>query len=54
MWFFVLPVRFRSNVNTMVLTARQDHIRHTEGYTCKPAAPGEFDVWLGEQDRDAS
>jgi metal-responsive CopG/Arc/MetJ family transcriptional regulator len=29
---------------------REDEIRHTEGYAGKPAAPGEFDMWLGEQD----
>jgi metal-responsive CopG/Arc/MetJ family transcriptional regulator len=25
-------------------------IRHAEGYRRKPVAPGEFDVWLTEQD----
>lgn len=29
---------------------REDEIRHAEGYTRKPAMPGEFDVWLNEQD----
>jgi hypothetical protein len=24
--------------------------RHAEGYTRKPVAPGEFDIWLSEQD----
>jgi metal-responsive CopG/Arc/MetJ family transcriptional regulator len=33
---------------------RQDEIRHTEGYTDKPVVPGEFDVWLSEQDWGAS
>ncbi len=28
----------------------EDEIRHTEGYTRKPVAPGEFDIWLSEQD----
>ena len=27
-----------------------DETRHTEGYTRKPVAPGEFDIWLSEQD----
>jgi len=29
---------------------RDDEVRHAEGYARKPVAPGEFDVWLGEQD----
>jgi len=29
---------------------REDEIRHVEGYTRKPVARGEFDVWLSEQD----
>jgi metal-responsive CopG/Arc/MetJ family transcriptional regulator len=33
---------------------RQDEIRHTEGYTYKPVVPGEFDVWLAEQEWGAS
>lgn len=33
---------------------REDEIRHVEGYTRQPVARGEFDVWLGEQDWDAS
>jgi len=33
---------------------RGDEIRHVEGYTRKPVAPGEFDVWLSEQDWGAS
>jgi len=33
---------------------REDEVRHAEGYTRKPVAPGEFDVWLGEQDWGAS
>ncbi len=33
---------------------REDEIRHADGYTRKPVAPGEFDVWLGEQDWGAS
>ena len=33
---------------------REDEIRHAEGYTRKPVARGEFDVWLSEQDWGAS
>jgi predicted transcriptional regulator len=33
---------------------RDDEVRHAEGYARKPVAPGEFDVWLGEQDWGAS
>ena len=33
---------------------RGDEIRHAEGYTRKPVAPGEFDIWLSEQDWGAS
>lgn len=29
---------------------RQDEVRHAEGYAHKPVAPGEFDIWLSEQD----
>ena len=29
---------------------REDEVRHTEGYAHQPAAPGEFDIWLSEQD----
>jgi metal-responsive CopG/Arc/MetJ family transcriptional regulator len=29
---------------------RDEEVRHAEGYARKPVAPGEFDVWLGEQD----
>jgi metal-responsive CopG/Arc/MetJ family transcriptional regulator len=29
---------------------REDEVRHAEGYTRKPVAPGEFDVWVNEQD----
>jgi len=29
---------------------REDERRHAEGYARKPVAPGEFDVWLREQD----
>ena len=32
----------------------EDEIRHVEGYTRKPIARGEFDVWLSEQDWGAS
>jgi hypothetical protein len=28
----------------------EGEIRHAEGYTRKPVAPGEFDIWLSEQD----
>jgi metal-responsive CopG/Arc/MetJ family transcriptional regulator len=33
---------------------QEDEIRHCEGYARKPTAPGEFDVWLSEQDWGAS
>jgi len=33
---------------------REDEARHVEGYTRKPVARGEFDVWLSEQDWGAS
>ena len=33
---------------------REDEVRHTEGYTRKPVEPGEFDVWLNQQDWGAS
>lgn len=33
---------------------REEEARHTEGYTRKPVAPGEFDVWVNEQDWGAS
>jgi metal-responsive CopG/Arc/MetJ family transcriptional regulator len=29
---------------------RDDEARHAEGYANKPVAPGEFDIWLSEQD----
>ncbi|MGH8134532.1 MAG: ribbon-helix-helix domain-containing protein [Steroidobacteraceae bacterium] len=29
---------------------REKEIRHAEAYGRKPVAPGEFDVWLTEQD----
>ena len=29
---------------------REDEVRHAEGYTRKPVAPGEFDIWVSEQD----
>lgn len=29
---------------------REDEARHAEGYARKPVAPGEFDVWVNEQD----
>lgn len=29
---------------------REEEIRHVEGYTRNPVAPGEFDAWLGEQE----
>jgi metal-responsive CopG/Arc/MetJ family transcriptional regulator len=28
----------------------EDELRHAEGYARKPVAPGEFDIWLREQD----
>jgi metal-responsive CopG/Arc/MetJ family transcriptional regulator len=31
-----------------------DEIRHAEGYSRQPVVPGEFDVWLSEQDWGAS
>jgi metal-responsive CopG/Arc/MetJ family transcriptional regulator len=33
---------------------REEETRHAEGYARKPVAPGEFDVWLNEQDWGAS
>jgi metal-responsive CopG/Arc/MetJ family transcriptional regulator len=33
---------------------REEEIRHAEGYTRKPIAPGEFDAWLSQQDWGAS
>jgi metal-responsive CopG/Arc/MetJ family transcriptional regulator len=33
---------------------REDEMRHAEGYTRKPVAPGEFGVWVSEQDWGAS
>jgi predicted transcriptional regulator len=33
---------------------REEEIRHAEGYAHNPVAPGEFEVWLGEQDWGAS
>jgi metal-responsive CopG/Arc/MetJ family transcriptional regulator len=33
---------------------REDEVRHAEGYARTPVAPGEFDVWLHEQDWGAS
>jgi hypothetical protein len=33
---------------------REAEIRHAEGYTRKPVEPGEFDVWLNQQDWGAS
>jgi metal-responsive CopG/Arc/MetJ family transcriptional regulator len=29
---------------------RGDEVRHADGYANKPVAPGEFDIWLSEQD----
>jgi metal-responsive CopG/Arc/MetJ family transcriptional regulator len=29
---------------------RDEEIRHAAGYAAKPAMPGEFDIWRGEQD----
>jgi metal-responsive CopG/Arc/MetJ family transcriptional regulator len=29
---------------------RADEVRHAEGSTRKPVEPGEFDVWLNQQD----
>ncbi len=29
---------------------REEEARHAEGYARKPVAPGEFDVWVNEQD----
>jgi len=28
----------------------EEEARHAEGYARKPVVPGEFDVWLNEQD----
>jgi metal-responsive CopG/Arc/MetJ family transcriptional regulator len=33
---------------------REDEVRHAEGYAREPVAPGEFDVWLTEQDWSTS
>jgi hypothetical protein len=33
---------------------REEEDRHAQGYTQKPVAPGEFDVWLDEQDWGAA
>jgi metal-responsive CopG/Arc/MetJ family transcriptional regulator len=33
---------------------REAETRHAEGYARAPVAPGEFDVWLDEQDWGAS
>ena len=33
---------------------REEESRHIEGYARKPVTPGEFDVWLNEQDWGAS
>jgi len=33
---------------------REDEVRQAEGYGRKPVAPGEFDVWLSEQDWGSS
>ena len=33
---------------------REDEARHAAGYARKPVAPGEFDVWVNEQDWGAS
>jgi metal-responsive CopG/Arc/MetJ family transcriptional regulator len=33
---------------------RGQELRHASGYAQKPVAPGEFDVWLSEQDWGAS
>ncbi len=29
---------------------RAEEARHAEGYARNPVKPGEFDIWLGEQD----
>jgi metal-responsive CopG/Arc/MetJ family transcriptional regulator len=28
----------------------ENEVRHAEGYAHQPVAPGEFDLWLSEQD----
>jgi len=33
---------------------REEEARHVEGYSRKPIVPGEFDVWVNEQDWGAS
>lgn len=33
---------------------REEEARHIEGYVRKPVAPGEFDVWIDEQDWGAA
>jgi len=29
---------------------REEEVRHAEGYAHQPVVPGEFDIWLSEQD----
>jgi metal-responsive CopG/Arc/MetJ family transcriptional regulator len=33
---------------------RENETRHAQGYTRKPVASGEFDIWFNEQDWGAS
>ena len=33
---------------------QEKELRHASGYAQKPVAPGEFEVWLSEQDWGAS
>jgi metal-responsive CopG/Arc/MetJ family transcriptional regulator len=32
----------------------EEEARHAQGYARKPVSPGEFDVWLNEQERGTS
>jgi hypothetical protein len=44
----------RARKTTRSAFIREDEIRHAEGYTRKPVASREFDIWLSEQDWDTS
>lgn len=33
---------------------REEEMRHAEGYVRHPVLPGEFDIWLNEQDWGAA
>ena len=44
------PVDERLEAEKRRQSIREDEIRHAEGYARKPVVPGEFDIWLDEQD----